>query len=179
MKLYLRLGLLVFAIAILNTNSAFPYSLERSVVSSGNGLSAGGPWSVQSTTGQSVIGHATGAIFEFHIGFWEPLGFTSDVETPALIYSTSLGQNYPNPFNPLTTIPFAIGNDEHQRISLGIYDVRGALVRTLVSEKEIPGQYIVQWDGTDQTGKQVAAGVYLARLVTENATFSRKLLLVK
>ena len=43
---------------------------------------------------------------------------------------SSLDQNFPNPFNPVTTIRFQL--DESSRVRLDIFDVRGALVRTLV-----------------------------------------------
>ncbi len=74
----------------------------------------------------------------------------------------SLAQNYPNPFNPSTTIEYEL--PEHSTVTLNIYDIQGRNIQTLVSESKPAGHYEVQWNGTDEPGKQVAAGIYFARL---------------
>ena len=73
-------------------------------------------------------------------------------------------QNSPNPFNPTTTIQYTIPADYNGQVTLKIYDIRGALVKTLVDEHKNPGVYNVQWDGMDITGKQVSSGLYLYQL---------------
>lgn len=74
----------------------------------------------------------------------------------------ALRGNHPNPFNPTTTIRFQLATAA--RVSLSIYDVRGARVRQLLSEQRPGGEYEVLWNGTDDSGRAVASGVYLARL---------------
>ncbi len=77
--------------------------------------------------------------------------------------------NYPNPFNPSTTIQYEL--PEHSTVSLDIYDIQGHNIQTLVSESKPAGHYEAQWNGTDRDGKQVAAGMYFARLqVVDPAT---------
>jgi hypothetical protein len=85
---------------------------------------------------------------------------------------------YPNPFNPSTTIRFHVG--AHGPVNLRVYDVTGALVRSvLFGSYSALGTHSVVWDGTDDTGRQVASGVYLVRLesptqkVTQRATLLR------
>jgi Tol biopolymer transport system component len=90
----------------------------------------------------------------------------------------NLYQNSPNPFNPSTTIqyslPAGIGH-----LNLNIYDMRGALVRTLAGGNAHPGRYSVVWDGKDMTGKNVSSGMYVYRLKAGAFTESRKMLLMR
>ena len=64
-------------------------------------------------------------------------------------------------------------------VELNIYSVQGALIRTLVSEVMDPGRHEAVWDGTDRYGQRVSSEVYLARLVTRDATGMTKLVLLK
>jgi flagellar hook assembly protein FlgD len=45
-----------------------------------------------------------------------------------------------------------------------VYDVAGRLIRTLADGAFTAGRHPSVWDGTDERGKHVAAGVYFARL---------------
>ncbi len=79
-----------------------------------------------------------------------------------------LEQNYPNPFNPITAIAFYLPHVS--RITLHVYDIAGHRVRTLVSGSMSPGRHRVIWDGTDDSGRTVASGVYLYRLKVDNSS---------
>jgi gingipain R len=72
--------------------------------------------------------------------------------------------NYPNPFNPSTRIAFELPVDTAVR--LGVYDIRGRLVRMLVNETLGSGKQEILWDGSDSRGSKVSSGVYLYRLET-------------
>ncbi len=74
----------------------------------------------------------------------------------------ALAPNSPNPFNPRTTIAFSVPTAGHA--NLRIVDLRGRLVQTLMDEGVAIGHHARIWDGTDTTGRPVAAGVYLYRL---------------
>ena len=89
----------------------------------------------------------------------------------------SLSDNYPNPFNPSTSIDFSIA--EPSVVDLMIYDASGRLVKTLVSENKGVGSYTVNWDGTNNNGVSVSAGMYLYKINTENYVETKKMLLVK
>ena len=91
----------------------------------------------------------------------------------------SLSQNYPNPFNPLTSIEFAIPAGISEHVRLNIYDLRGALVRTLVDKVYNPGVHSALWDGTDETGNKVSSGVYIYMLRAGEFTNSKKMLFVR
>jgi len=84
---------------------------------------------------------------------------------------------YPNPFNPQTRIVFDLAAPGEARVQ--IYDTSGRLVRTLINEYRASGRHEVPWNGKDQAGQSVAAGVYLYRLETQGYTTSKHVTLVK
>ena len=69
---------------------------------------------------------------------------------------------YPNPFNPGTTFRYAVAKTGDVRLE--IFNSRSERVRTLVRQRRGPGVYRASWDGRDDQGRQVAAGVYLCRM---------------
>ncbi len=86
--------------------------------------------------------------------------------------------NVPNPFNPTTTINFEVA--QPTAVELKIYDLQGHLVKVLLgNEPFAAGVHQTEWDGRDDRGSQVAAGVYLYRLVTESFSGSQRMTLVK
>jgi len=84
----------------------------------------------------------------------------------------SLSQNYPNPFNSSTTIEF--GLKIAGRVSLSIFDVRGALVETLVDKKLPSGNHSVVWNADN-----LSSGTYYYSLKTVEGTKTRKMTLMK
>ena len=89
----------------------------------------------------------------------------------------ALEQNYPNPFNPSTTIRF--GLPETTDIQLMVYDIRGRLVRTLLTGEQSAGWHQVVWNGLDETGTQVATGMYFAWLQGDGVEKSVKMIYMK
>ncbi len=88
-----------------------------------------------------------------------------------------LAQNYPNPFNPSTEIHFALPEDA--KITLKIYNIAGELVKTLVDERKAAGNYSMTWNGTNDKGRSVAAGVYFYQIETGKFNKTKKMLLLK
>jgi hypothetical protein len=91
----------------------------------------------------------------------------------------SLAQNYPNPFNPTTKISFYVPDGKVKHVSLIIYDVKGARVKTLVDETRRGGKHTVEWDGRNNAGGLVASGVYFYRLVEGDFADTKKMMLLK
>lgn len=91
--------------------------------------------------------------------------------------SFTLSQNYPNPFNPSTLINYEVPGTSF--VSLRIYNLLGQRMRTLFEGVRAAGSYSIQWDGLNDSGEQVAAGLYFLRMKTDNLVLSRKMLLVK
>ena len=85
------------------------------------------------------------------------------VLTPAAVVRPvqhRLGDAYPNPFNPAMVIPLDLATDQKQ-VHLALYDVLGRRVRQLWDGSLRAGSHRFVWDGRDEAGKGVAAGVYI------------------
>jgi predicted extracellular nuclease len=84
----------------------------------------------------------------------------------------SLSQNYPNPFNPTTTIEYTLARQVKH--TLKVYNLRGALVTTLVNDVRPAGAYSVSWNAN-----RLASGMYFLRLDAEDFHSTKKLILLK
>ena len=90
--------------------------------------------------------------------------------------------NYPNPFNPETWIPYHLSNDVDVQIS--IYDTKGVLVRRLELGYQMAGYYTdrtkaAYWNGKNESGEQVASGVYFYHLSAGDYSATRRMLILK
>ena len=100
-------------------------------------------------------------------------------EIPA---ETALLRNYPNPFNPETWIPYHLAEDAD--VSLTIYDVNGAMVRTIDIGHQNAALYesrakAIYWDGRNRFGEQVASGIYFYSLSAGDFSATRKMVILK
>ena len=104
---------------------------------------------------------------------------TSAVETPSKAAApvVRLYAAAPNPFNPSTAIRFELGRPAHVRLQ--VFDVSGALVRTLLDGVLTSGPHRVLWDGRDDRARDLASGAYFYRIEAENASQARKLILLR
>ncbi len=84
----------------------------------------------------------------------------------------SLSQNYPNPFNPQTKIKFDVPEASFTR--LVICDLLGREVTILVNEQLKPGTYEADWDGT-----YFSSGVYFYRIIMDDFSETKKMVLMK
>ena len=89
----------------------------------------------------------------------------------------SLHHNYPNPFNPSTTIMYDIPEAGYTR--LFIYDLLGREVAILVNKNIDAGYYNIRWDGRNQYGQSVGAGVYFYQIQSNGFIRTHKMLLLK
>jgi glutamine cyclotransferase len=88
-----------------------------------------------------------------------------------------LSQNRPNPFRPETTIDFTIsgGAGRSRAVTLTVYDIMGRQVRALADSEFPPGKHEVKWDGRDDRGGRVSAGVYFYVLSVGDTEIARKM----
>lgn len=100
----------------------------------------------------------------------------TSVETATPLQFSRIG-NHPNPFNPTTTIDFSVL--ETGFTELIIYNVMEQKVRELVSGTLSEGVHSVVWNGLDDSGLPVSAGVYISRLAIGNAITTGSMMLVK
>jgi hypothetical protein len=124
---------------------------------------------------------ATGLAARFHhlddvlawLGNPEPVA--TGASKPAGKYA--LSQNYPNPFNPTTTIDYSLKATGH--VSLNIYNVAGQLVRSLVDDTKAAGSFKIEWNGRDNVGQAVSSGVYFYKLISNDFSMTKKMVLLK
>lgn len=83
----------------------------------------------------------------------------------------------PNPFNPSTNIEFRLMASA--TVTLSIYNLRGQRVTTLVNETMPPGVYGRQWLGTDEAGRAMPSGGYVARLRVDRKAYTRSLSIIR
>ncbi len=89
----------------------------------------------------------------------------------------NMSQSYPNPFNPITTIEFNLPKRSH--VTVTIYNLLGQQVQSLVDQELSVGNYKVTWDGSTFGGGHASTGVYFYRIVTEDFTETKKMVLLK
>ncbi len=68
---------------------------------------------------------------------------------------------------------------ERAQVTFGIYDILGKQIKTLVNQSQNAGNKTAVWDGTDNLGRQVSAGVYLYQIQAGEFIQTRKMLLLK
>lgn len=89
----------------------------------------------------------------------------------------ALHQNYPNPFNSVTTIHYDIPTQS--QVSIVIYDLLGRIVRNLENHIKDAGKYSVRWNGLNNVGNPVSAGIYLYQLQAGEFVQTMKMVLMK
>jgi hypothetical protein len=132
--------------------------------------------------------------YEYGGEYWIP-GITWDVdsifgETFTEVIELNVGENangiptrfqlypaFPNPFNPITTLRYDLL--ENSFVTLIIYDILGREVKTLMNQTQNGGYKSILWDGTNNHGHSVSAGVYLYRIQAGNYTLAKKMVLLK
>jgi hypothetical protein len=88
-----------------------------------------------------------------------------------------LRPNDPNPFGLETAIEFELAAAADVRVE--VYDVGGRLAAVLSEGFLGPGEHSVTWDGKDDSGRDVAAGVYFVSVRSEGAELRRKMVRVR
>ena len=101
-----------------------------------------------------------------------PVGLVGIDEPIPVPQNFTLSQNYPNPFNASTRIEFTL--DTGADVRLAVYDVKGALVTSLVNRRFEAGKHEATWDAGD-----ISSGVYFYRLSTNAGSQTKRMVLLK
>lgn len=159
-----RFGTLLLGGLIVLAHSAFSQPrLTSSVIGSGATLlstSGAGGASISSTVGQVVISaQVRSDSTALYQGFWVPYRFgIVGVEEREERAVAEFG-NYPNPFTTHTTIKFA--TPVEGRLTVRVYNLLGALVRTVTAEVSMAGSQDVFIQAVDDFGIPLPAGTYV------------------
>jgi len=78
----------------------------------------------------------------------------------------------PNPSRGSSQVQFEL--TDRMNVVVAIFDIHGRKVKTLYSGAMDGGPHALIWDGRDEAGRQVADGMYLARLDLPRGSGSRK-----
>ncbi|MBC8415812.1 MAG: T9SS type A sorting domain-containing protein, partial [Candidatus Cloacimonetes bacterium] len=86
---------------------------------------------------------------------------------------------YPNPFNPETNIALSItAQDLEHPVSVGIYNIKGQLVKTLVDNEVVNNSTFI-WNGTDNNELNTSSGMYFVKMKTVSNFTAKKMILLK
>ncbi len=88
-----------------------------------------------------------------------------------------LSGNYPNPFNSGTRIRFSL--QQPSRLRLDVYDVKGRRIAVLFDAEAAAGLHEVVWNGDDETGAGVSAGLYILTAASGGHSKKMKMMLLK
>jgi hypothetical protein len=142
---------------------------------------AAGNWSVivpGLVAGDTVTATTTDINFntsEFAQNFVVVTGVEENTATVPQKYG--LAQNQPNPFTRATAIHFALPSTSD--ITLRVYDVSGRVVAILADGRYASGHHTIQWDGSDERGRQVNPGVYIYTLDAGIFSAMRKMIVTR
>jgi len=111
-------------------------------------------------------------------GFADFVGIEDDDQINELIIQNRINV-YPNPFNASSQISLQLNSDDKKLpVTLGVYNVKGQLVKTIL-DNSIINEQILNWNGNDNTGNRAASGIYFLKLETNSTTNLKKVMLIK
>jgi len=87
-----------------------------------------------------------------------------------------LGDNHPEPFGPATTIHFDLERGADSDLS--VFDLSGRRVKRLAGGWLEAGPHMLRWNGTDESGRRMAPGVYFYRLTTGGFAGTRQMVML-
>jgi len=93
--------------------------------------------------------------------------------------AVSIHNNLINPtLGELTIFNYEL--EEESNVRIKIYNIQGKLVKVLVDETKLRGEYTAEWDGRDKTGDIVSSSLYLVRIEIGNQiSETRNLVVIK
>lgn len=110
-------------------------------------------------------------IYRIHVG---PVA-NDDPTTPVFIDNFTC---YPNPFRGSTNI--TIKQTDNNPTTVVVYNLRGQLIRTVVNNQKLsPGEHSFTWDGRNNNGQPMAAGIYFFKMISGKYSATRKMILMK
>ncbi len=101
-------------------------------------------------------------------------GTAPGVVSPELPTALTLAGTYPNPFSSEAVISFSLPTAGNA--SLRVYDMSGRIIRTIADGEMAAAAHSLVWDGRDDSGNTVAAGVYFCRLESSGQSAVQKML---
>ena len=157
--------------------SAEPGDVDAALLGDGNGLAGSGElaritFRVKASGDARLVVASVDARDRSN----HPVPVTLGAAADAVPARTALSLAYPNPFAGETRVRLSLHTAGP--VALGVYDIAGRHVRTLVRGTQPAGTLSIGWDGRDDNGMRQAAGVYLVRMEAAGARESRLVRLI-
>jgi hypothetical protein len=135
---------------------------------------------VEETT---IRGHVSSASFEhtWHIAAGPPSyleEIRGEIEGPRLA-QFALGTVSPNPFRVQSGTSFSLFIPHDAEVTLRIVGLGGQVVRSLLRDRLERGVHRIPWDGSNDGGSTVSAGVYFVQMRAPNTSVVRKIVLLR
>jgi hypothetical protein len=163
----------LFFVLFFGSHLKAQFTIERSVFSSGGGITSSGNNNLSGTIGQIFTGSTSNSNFSIQSGFWfanqTPVG-VEDEELIPTVYE--LYQNFPNPFNPSTKIKYSIPEASH--VLIEIFNLLGEKIASLVNTEQKAGFYTVDFNASF-----LSSGFYIYRIQANNFVKVKKMVLLK
>jgi alpha-tubulin suppressor-like RCC1 family protein len=82
----------------------------------------------------------------------------------------------PTPSRSTASLAFDLPKAGH--VTIGVYDIAGRLVQSVVRENRPAGRHVATWDGRSASGQRISSGVFLAKLVVDGKALTRRIILI-
>ncbi len=159
------------------TGNANEYAVEIPELAAGQTvyyyISAADEWD---RTGYAPRAARAGDLYSFHIA--RPTT-VHDPDAPQDLPQTFALRAFPNPFHHRMAMHYALPANVAGVFTLEIMNVLGQRVRVLAQDEARAGRYQIFWNGTDDFGRIMPAGIYFVRLRHEGYTRTQKILRVQ
>lgn len=108
---------------------------------------------------------------------YELVASTQQVAAPSPGSIAALRAPYPNPMGARTSAMLSLPSPT--RVEASIFDLRGRRIRAVFTGSLPTGEHAIHWDGRDERGDRVSAGVYFLKAAVGSELFSRKLIVIR
>ena len=152
-------------------------NMSQSVVSSGAVDSESEQTKLVGTIGQVFTSKVVSPNTILTSGFWGSMTQITLGVDDILPEEFSISNAYPNPFNPKVSIDFSI--PEKTDVNIQVFDLLGRNVFTHQQDFTSPGKYRFQWNARDNSGNNVASGIYIVAIQHQKNIYKQKITFLK
>ncbi len=152
-------------------------NMSRSVLSSGAVHSESEQTKLVGTIGQVFASKIVSPNTILTSGFWGNMAQVTLGVDEILPEEFSISSAYPNPFNPTVSIDFSV--PEKTDVNIQVFDLLGKNVFTYQQDLTNPGKYRFQWNARDNSGNNVASGIYIIAIQHKKNIYKQKITFLK
>ena len=152
-------------------------NMPQSVLSSGVVHAESEQIKLVGTIGQVFTGKVVSHNTILSSGFWGSMAQITLGVDDVLPEEFSISNAYPNPFNPTVSIDFLV--PKKTDVNIQVFDLLGRNVFTHQQEFANPGKYRFQWNARDNSGKNVANGIYIVAIQHQEIIYKQKITFLK